>query len=289
MPRCDLDSASSATSCTDLHGAALLDLRLSTAYATGGAVLREAALEIRPGEIVGLAGESGSGKSTLALAILGLLPRGAKLEGRILLRGRDLLPCSEREWRRIRGREIGLVLQSASALNPSLRLETQLREAWEAHSTIPWRDEKKRVFELFERVGLPGREDFTRRFPSQISVGQAQRVLVAMALLHRPSLLVADEPTSALDVITQAELLGLLLELNQDLGTSMLFISHDLLSVSRLCHRVAILHQGSIVESGDTLRVLTNPEHPYTQRLVAALPQLPSRPAVNHRINSKTA
>jgi ABC-type dipeptide/oligopeptide/nickel transport system ATPase component len=125
-------------------------------------------------------------------------------------------------------------------------------------------------------VSLPSEEDFLRRRPAQLSVGQAQRVLIAMAVLHRPALLVADEPTSALDVITQSEILGLFARLNRELSTAILYISHDLLSVASICHRVAILHEGDIVESGSTENILEAPQHPYAQKLIAALPQRPA-------------
>ncbi len=220
-------------------------------------------------------GQSGSGKSTLALAILGLLGHtGAGVNGRTMLLGRDLMNCGQSRLREVRGRLISLVPQSPlAALNPALRIETQLREAWRAHSREPWSRQKERVARLLEGSGLSSQEAFLRRFPRQLSVGQAQRVLIVMALLHGPPLLIADEPTSALDVITQREVLDLLAGIATDRRMSMLFISHDLPIVAAICHRLAILHQGEIVECGTVKEVLSNPRHPYTQQLIAAAPK----------------
>jgi len=254
----------------------LLSVNLSVDY-TGKLVLRDLDLDVRHGEVVGLVGQSGSGKSTLALAILGLLDRrGSSVRGRILLKGRDLMALSERELRRVRGKEVGLVLQSPmSALNPALRIGRQLEEAWRCHGgdSSSW---KVRRREVLESVSLPDEEAFLRKHPRELSVGLAQRVLISMAILHRPALLLADEPTSALDVITQAEILELFARLSRQLEMAILFISHDLLSVARLCHRVAILHDGKIVEMSATDDIFNDPRHPYTQRLISALPGMVS-------------
>ena len=211
----------------------------------------------------------------MALAILGLLGHtGAGVSGRTMLLGRDLMDCNQRQLREVRGRLISLVPQSpVAALNPALRIETQLREAWRAHSREPWSCQKERVARRLEGAGLSSPEAFLRRFPRQISVGQAQRVLIVMALLHAPPLLIADEPTSALDVITQREVLDLLANLNAERQMSMLFISHDLPTVTAICHRLAILHTGEIVECGPVKQVLANPQHPYTRQLIAAAPK----------------
>jgi ABC-type dipeptide/oligopeptide/nickel transport system ATPase component len=242
-------------------------------------VLRDLALEIWPGEILGLVGQSGSGKSTLALAILRLLEfRGGKARGQILFQGRDLMRQPARQMRRIRGKEIGLVFQSTvSSLNPALTIGRHLREAWKAHpgpglERGSW---TARVRQLLADVSLPSQDGFLSLYPSQLSVGLAQRVLIAMAILHRPSLLIADEPTSALDVITQAEVLALFGSLSRRYNMSVLFVSHDLLAVAALCHRVAILHEGHIVEVADTREIFLRPRHPYTRRLIAALPGRP--------------
>ncbi len=169
---------------------------------------------------------------------------------------------------------MSLVPQSpAAALNPALRIGTQLREAWRAHSSEPWSSQEERIAELFATVGLSPGEAFLKRFPSQISVGQAQRVLIMMALLHSPPLLIADEPTSALDLITQREVLDLLARTGQERRMSILFISHDLPAIAGLCHRLAILHEGEIVECGPVKSVLAAPQHPYTKRLIAAVPK----------------
>jgi ABC-type dipeptide/oligopeptide/nickel transport system ATPase component len=191
-----------------------------------------------------------------------------------MLLGRDLMDCDQSQLRKVRGRLISLVPQSpGEALNPALRVETQLREAWRAHSREPWSGQKERVARLVEGAGLSSPEAFLRRFPRQMSVGQAQRVLIVMALLHAPPLLIADEPTSALDVITQREVLELLANIAAERQMSMLFISHDLPTVAAICHRLAILHTGEIVECGPVRQMLTNPQHPYTQQLIAAAPK----------------
>lgn len=260
-----------------------LSLCLTAGYRNKPPVLRNAFLQMRRGEVLGLIGQSGSGKSTLALAILRLLElKGGRAEGSVYLDGNDLMKLKERELRELRGKQIGLVLQSPlSALNPALSLGTQLREAWKAHGEGPSCECQASIVAALSNVSLPTEEEFLRRHASQLSVGQAQRVLIAMAVLHRPALLIADEPTSALDVITQAEILGLFARLNRELGTAILYISHDLLSVASICHRIAILHEGDIVECEPTEQILKSPQHPYTQKLIAALPAIPShaRPA----------
>jgi len=242
-------------------------------------VLREVVLEIRRGEVLGLIGQSGSGKSTLAMAILGLLDRkSARCEGIIEFDGLNLLTLRERELRSLRGRKIALVLQSPlSSLNPALKIRTQLKEAWRAHAAGSSSDGEAPIRSALESVSLPSNEEFLRKYPSQMSVGQAQRVLIAMAVMHRPALLIADEATSALDVITQSEILALFRQLNRASGMAILYISHDLASVAGICDRIVILHQGQIVETGTTEQVLTSPRHEYTQRLMAAMPKMAER------------
>ena len=258
-------------------GEPLLSVNLSVDYAGKPGVLRNAALDVHRGEVLGLVGQSGSGKSTLGLAILRLLdPAAAQVKGRIDFQGQDLLGVSEREMQRVRGREIGLVLQSPLAsLNPSLRIGSQLMEAWRAHSDGPFEKAQEYLLDLLSAVSLPAEEGFLRRYPRQLSVGLAQRVLIAMALVHGPSLILADEPTSALDMITQSEILELLARINRERKTAILYISHDLLSVATLCHRVAILHERRIVECGAVEQIFRAPQHPYTRKLIEAIPRNP--------------
>ena len=252
----------------------LLSTRLSVSYQGKPCVLRDIALDVRRGEILGLVGQSGSGKSTLALAILGLLDgKRAKTEGSVEFQGRDLLKLPERDLRKIRGRSLGLILQSPlSALNPALKIRTQLKEAWGAHATGTSADCEAAIRSSLASVSLPADEEFLRRYPSQLSVGQAQRVLIAMTIMHHPALLIADEATSALDVITQSEILALFAKLNRGTGMAILYISHDLPSVAGICHRIAILQEAQIVECGTTEHIFNDPAQPYTRRLIAALP-----------------
>jgi ABC-type dipeptide/oligopeptide/nickel transport system ATPase component len=255
----------------------LLHVRLSVDYPRKPKVLNELELTIGEGEILGLVGQSGSGKSTLGLAIPRLLPGTARVTGEIRYRGEDLLRYPAGEMRRIRGKEIGVVFQGASsALNPALRLGVQLREVWRAHrSAGEWKTEGcTRCAVLLGSMQLPGGDAFLERYPSQISIGQAQRILIAMALMHRPALVIADEPTSALDMVTQAEVLHLMRGLRERFGSSLLFISHDLAAVSAACDRLAILRDGEIVESGAAAEMFATPCHPYTQTLLGAMNNL---------------
>lgn len=251
----------------------LLQALFSVDYPNKPGALRDVEIELSEGEILGLVGESGSGKSTIALALLGLLDyKGAKVRGEVRFAGQDLLTLSGRQLRGIRGRQIALVLQSPlSSLNPALRIGTQFRESWRAHHPGRSKEWKTHAAELLERVCLPTDDTFLARYPRQLSVGQAQRVLIAMAALHKPRLLIADEPTSALDAITQSETLDLFRKLNRELGMAMLFISHDLLSVASLCSRITILQNGRIVESGPTARVFRDPRTEDTRALLQAV------------------
>lgn len=257
----------------------LLETRISVEY-RNRAVLRDLTLSMEASEIVGLAGQSGSGKSTLALALMRLLRwKGATATGSLKIEGREVLDAPEKEWRKLRGRKIALVMQSAeSALNPALSLRQQLRLAWEIH--VPGWEQTgfPRAQELFSCCGLPSDTGFMDRYPSQISIGQAQRVLIAMSLLHRPALVIADEITSALDLLTQQEVLATLREINRAYGTAILFVSHDLLALRSLCSRIAILSEGSIVESAPTEELFRAPKDPYTRRLLAALPYFDPAP-----------
>lgn len=271
----------------------LLSVHLTVTYADKAPVLHGLRLDLKAGEVLGLVGHSGCGKSSLALAILGLLKmKGGKATGSILWNGRDLLTLKERDWLKLRGKEIALVPQSPmSSLNPALRIGTQLLEAWKLHSRraprtrspvpagltrLGAKEYRPAILRALRDVSLPATEDFLRRYPSEISVGQAQRVLIAMAILHRPLLLIADEPTSALDAVTQSEILALFADLNRKLGMSILFISHDLPSVYTLCHRIALIDAGEIVECNTPQAIFFSPEHAFTRKLVAALPSIPA-------------
>jgi peptide/nickel transport system ATP-binding protein len=266
----------------------LLSARLSVDYPNKPLVLRDVQLEIQRGEILGLVGQSGSGKSTLALALLQLLHlKGVKVRGQALLNGEDLLRQTQKQLRSIRGRLISVVLQSPlTSLNPALRIRAQLAEAWQAHVQSSGEECQTAVRQALSSVGLPIDDEFLRRRPSQLSVGQAQRVTIAMAILHRPALLIADEATSALDSITQSEILQLFARLNRELGMAILFISHDLLSVAALCHRIAILKDGCIVECGSPEQIFCWPQNEYTRKLIDALPSSPFRPALDKDSNS---
>jgi ABC-type dipeptide/oligopeptide/nickel transport system ATPase component len=257
-------------------GSLLLSSHISVDYPNRQGVLRDVSFEIYSGEILGLVGESGSGKSTIALALLQLLGlKGARIWGEILFEGEDLLKKPEKQLRTIRGRRMSIVLQSPLAsLNPALCIGTQLREAWRAHAHGSKQECDSAIRAALRSARLPDEEDFLRRRPSQLSVGQGQRVNIAMAILHRPALLIADEATSALDSITQSEILNLFAQLNRELDMAVLYISHDLPSVAALCNRVAILHQGQILETGTTDAIFTSPKNPYTQNLLRAIPLL---------------
>jgi ABC-type glutathione transport system ATPase component len=255
--------------------AAMFHTNLSVDYRSRPGVLRNAAIRVDQGEILGLVGQSGSGKTTFVLAALGLLdPREGSVKGSVIVNGLELCGLSERELRSVRGRLVSLIPQSPlAALNPALRIGTQFREAWIAHAKDWSGLGQDRVRSLLGSCGLTGDDEFLRRYPHQISVGQAQRVLIAMALLHDPILVIADEPTSALDLVVQREILDLLAGISAERRMSMIFISHDLQAVASLCHRIAILHDGTVVECGSTQEVLSRPVHPYTKLLLAAVPK----------------
>ena len=240
-------------------------------------ILRDIRFDLHAGESLGLVGTSGAGKSTLILSLLGLLPwRGGKVSGEVLLEGSNLLLMKEREIRRIRGSRIALVPQSPmSALNAVVSLRAHFDEVWRAHQQSGRRALNERLQSLLPEVQLSCDPAFLSRKPGEISVGQAQRIMIALALLHKPALLIADEPTSALDPVTQAEIVRLLRHLNQTSATTLLYISHDLVSVLQLCDRLAVLDGGFLVESLP-IGAIEQAQHPATLSLLRALPAPPS-------------
>ena len=238
--------------------------------------VEEVSFEIGVGETLGLVGESGSGKSATSLAVMGLLPASARVDGRILFEGLELGGLPEREMRRRRGREIAMIFQEPmTALNPVMRVGEQIAEGLRAHQPGMRRAEvKDRVIAAMREVALPEPERRMRDYPHQFSGGQRQRLLIAMAIINRPRLLIADEPTTALDVTVQAQILELLAELRRAHGLAMLFISHDLAVVSKVADRVAVMQHGLIVEQGPAEAIFRDPQHAYTQRLLASVPTM---------------
>jgi ABC-type glutathione transport system ATPase component len=237
-------------------------------------VLKDVQFDLCAGEALGMVGTSGAGKTTLVMALLGLLRwRGGVSSGEVLIDGSNLLTMPAREARRIRGKMISLVPQSPmTALNAAVSLQAHFDEAWHAHESSGRKMLGPRLRQLMKEVQLPAEDaSFLLRKPGQISVGQAQRVLIALALLHHPSILIADEPTSALDPVTQAEILKLLRQLNRRHGTALLYISHDLVSVVQLCSRLAVLHDGSIAECIPVAQI-EQAQHPATLSLLRSLP-----------------
>ncbi|MBM6594278.1 ABC transporter ATP-binding protein [Microvirga pudoricolor] len=242
--------------------------------------IQDLSLAIMPGETLCVVGESGSGKSMTAMATIGLLPRGVNvLSGGIRLAGRDLLSLTEAQWCDVRGRDVGTVFQEPmTSLNPVMRVADQIAETFRAHGLLNPAERDRRTLSLLSEVNLPNPELIARAYPHELSGGQRQRVMIAMALALEPKLLIADEPTTALDVTTQAQVLKLIDNLRHKKGTAVLFITHDFGVVAEIADRVAVLQNGVLVEQGPVDQILHRPEHPYTRRLLAAVPSLTPPP-----------
>ena len=257
----------------------ITDLEVTFTTSTGVVpAVRGANLTIYPGQTVAIVGESGSGKSTTAAAVIGLLPGTGKVTGgSIEFDGKELTKMSSKEWVELRGSGIGLVPQDPmSNLNPVLRVGTQVKEALLANNIVPRSEAGERVTELLEQAGLPDGERRAKQYPHEFSGGMRQRVLIAIGLASRPKLLIADEPTSALDVTVQRRILDHLETLTKEMGTAVLFITHDLGLAAERAEQLVVMHRGRIVESGPALEILQHPQHPYTKRLVSAAPSLAS-------------
>jgi len=231
-------------------------------------------LTIGDGEIVGLVGESGSGKTVTAMSIAGLLPRKqCTLSGEILLDGQDLLHAERAVLRSLLGKRIGVVFQEPmSAMDPLMRVGEQVGEVLRIHTALGREERKARVLEALQDVELPDPAAVYEKYPHELSGGMLQRAMIAAAMVIHPSLLLLDEPTTALDVTIQAQILDLLKKLNAEYGISMMFISHNLNVVRKLCSRVAVMQRGELVETGTTDDVFFHPQHPYTRHLIEAIP-----------------
>jgi len=250
-------------------------------------------LTVAPGETLALVGESGSGKSTVALAAMGLLSGNATVTGSAVVDGHQVVGAAEPSLRALRGRTVSMVFQEpATALDPLTRVGKQIAEVIRNHRPVSAAAAAAEAVELLRRVGIPSPEDRAKAFPFQLSGGQRQRVVIAMAIANEPALLIADEPTTALDVTVQAEILELLRALAADTGTGVLLVTHNMGVVADFADRVAVMLQGSIVETGGVEDVLLRPQHEYTERLLAAVPRLQTaassaeRPVVTDRPTS---
>lgn len=243
-------------------------------------VLHTISFDVFENEILGIVGESGSGKSVTSLALMGLLPKKqANLSGEILFQGNDLLKYDEKKFKKIRGSEVAMIFQEPmSALNPSLKCGFQVSEILMLHLNMNASEAKKETISLFEKVKLPRPNEIYNSYPHQISGGQMQRVMIAMAIACKPKLLIADEPTTALDVTVQKEIISLLKSIQKETKMAMLFISHDLSLVSEIADRVLVMYKGNIVESATTEEIFKNPQNEYTKALLA------SRPSLNVRL-----
>jgi peptide/nickel transport system ATP-binding protein len=258
---------------------ALLSIQnLTVALPQGGDrahAVKDISFDLMAGEILCVVGESGSGKSISANAIMGLLPSFLKPEsGRILFKNQDLLQLNEETLLGLRGKDIGMIFQEPmSALNPVMKIGEQIAEVMAVHGAYPGKARASRVLELLEFVGLPEPAMLQHAYPFRLSGGQRQRVMIAMALALEPAILIADEPTTALDVTTQAQILALIKRIQQSMGMGVMFITHDFGVVADIADRVAVMEKGILVEQGPAAEILNRPQHPYTQRLIGAVPQ----------------
>jgi oligopeptide/dipeptide ABC transporter ATP-binding protein len=271
------------------------DLRVSVMpsgrrRADGQEIVHGIDLAVHAGETIGVVGESGSGKSVTMLALLRLLEDPLALTGgRVMFQGRDLASLDENELRQLRGRDIAMVYQDPmTSLNPLMRVGDQVREVMLVHG-VDRTEAQERTLELFRRVGIPDPERTSRAYPHEFSGGMRQRIVIAMALALGPALLIADEPTTALDVTIQQQILALVADLKDELGMTTIWVTHDLGVVARLVDRVIVMYGGTIVEDAPVDRLFAAPQHPYTRRLLASLPnptdddrpplaQIPGRP-----------
>lgn len=231
--------------------------------------------QVEQGQVVGIVGESGSGKSVSSLAIMGLIDYPGKvMADNLVFNQRDLKRISEKERRQLVGSEVAMIFQDPmTSLNPCYTVGFQIMEAIKVHQGGNKRTRRQRAIDLLNQVGIPDPASRLDVYPHQLSGGMSQRVMIAMAIACRPKLLIADEPTTALDVTVQARILALLNDLRHRRGLALLFITHDFAVVSEMCDRVAVMRQGEIVEQGQATHVLQNPQHAYTQRLIASVPQ----------------
>jgi oligopeptide/dipeptide ABC transporter ATP-binding protein len=258
----------------------LLDVQdLHTHFHTRHGVVKAVdgvSFHVNRGEIVGLVGESGSGKSVTSLSLMRLVaPPGRTESGRVLFDGVDLLQLPREQMMRIRGDRISMIFQQpTSSLNPVFQVGAQISEVLEIHRNLKRKVGQARAVEMLRKVGIPDPERRARAYPHEISGGMAQRVMIAMALACSPELLIADEPTTALDVTIQAQILDLMRGLQQEFGTAIMLITHDLGVVAEMCSRVAVMYAGEIVEEADVHTLFHNPKHPYTQGLIGSVPVL---------------
>ncbi|HEY2599619.1 MAG TPA: ABC transporter ATP-binding protein [Candidatus Dormibacteraeota bacterium] len=251
---------------------------LRTEFLTDGGIVKAVdgvTFDLYPGETLGIVGESGSGKSVTALSLLRLVPDpGRVVGGKVLFRNEDLLQITEDDIREIRGRDIAMIFQDPqSSLNPVLRTGFQIDEAMLAHGT-PKGAARARTIELLKKVRIPAAESRVKDFPHQLSGGMRQRAMIAMGLANTPSILIADEPTTALDVTVQAQILELLADLNRELGTAIVMITHNMGVVAGLCTRVIVMYAGQIVEEGPVEQIFDSPQHPYTWSLLRSIPRV---------------
>lgn len=259
----------------------VLDVRnLSTWFYTEEGIVKAlegVSFSLKRGEILGIVGETGCGKSVTAASIMRLIPQppGKIVEGQVMLEGRDLVSLKEHEMLKIRGYEISMIFQDPmSYLNPVLSVGFQVMESVMAHGSVAEDQARERAIEMFRKVNLPDPEKSLGRYPHQFSGGMKQRVMIAMALANNPKLLIADEPTTALDVSIQAQILSLIKDLQEEFGSSVIIISHDLGVIATMAEKVAVMYAGGIVEYGAAEQIFNNPLHPYTKGLIGAIPRL---------------
>ncbi len=230
--------------------------------------------KIEDGEIMGLVGESGSGKSVTAMSVAGLLPRKqCDYSGRIMLDNCELLHADRKVLRQVQGKDIGVVFQEPmNAMDPLMKIGKQVEECLKVHTQMKAPERKALALDALRAVELKNVEEVYEKYPHELSGGMCQRAMIAAAIVSKPKLLLLDEPTTALDITIQSQILKLLKELNRKYGISMLFISHDLNVVRKLCRRVVVMQRGLVVESGETDSIFHNPQHEYTKKLIAAIP-----------------